>query len=267
MKIKNIFYTIFALLTFTSCEVINEDDRFLDVELKPSDRVVLLTEFTGWNCVNCPSAAAVAHDLVELIPDNVVIVGMHPDGHGFTAPTGSALDLRSKEAMEYLTSYGGSISTGLPAGVINGKQFDKTYIQVFNKWTSQVIAEREVPAQCLISMKQEGTLNDCGVKVTISPKSELNQNVSLQIWLLESAIVGPQNTHHGYEMEYVHNHVFRKSITSLWGDELGKIAAETVKNYKIEIASEYKAENCSVVAVVINTETKEVVQAAELKLK
>ncbi len=266
MKMKNIFFALFLAFGLMSCEVIGEDDRYIEVIPEATDRVVLLTEFTGWNCVNCPDAAQVANGLLDIFPNNVVVVGMHPMGHGFTTPAGAALDLRSQEAMDYLSYYGGSISTGLPAGVVNGRKYDGAYIQVYNKWNALVVQECTVVSQCLVDLHKSVAGEEFSVTVNLEPREGFNFPVSLQMWLVESGIVGAQNSHHGYITDYVHNHVFRKCLNGLWGDELGVVAEATEREYKFTVPAEYVANNCSVVAVLINTDTKEVVQAAEIAL-
>ncbi len=265
MNFKKIFLYLLILPLMYSCEVIKEDNRLIEVELAPSNRVVLLTEFTGWACVNCPDAAAVANDIIGICPENIVVVGMHPYGHGFTDPKNNPLDLRSKEAMDYLTFYGGSQSTGLPAGVINGTKFDGEYIQVYNKWTAQVMAQRAIEPSYGLSLSKSGSDREYSIKVNVTPLTENpSDNVSLQMWLLESNIIGIQRIHDGYDENYHHNHVFRKCINALWGDELGVVAQEMEKDYTVTIDEDYVPENCSVVAVLINTDTKEVFQAAEI---
>ena len=50
-------------------------------------------------------------------------------------------------------------------------------------------------------------------------------------------------------------------------DLSGKITdCDNTAMYSFEIESRYVADNCAVVAVLINTETKEVVQAAQVAL-
>lgn len=267
MNFKKVFLYLLILPFMYSCEVINEDDRLIEVELAPSDRVVLLTEFTGWACVNCPDAAAVANELIGICPENIVVVAMHPDGHGFTEPKSTALDLRSKEAMDYLSFYGGSQSTGLPAGVINGTKFDDEYIQVYNKWTAEVMAQRAIQPCFSLNLTKSGADRSFVIGADVNLLAEKSSDkVSLQLWLVESNIIGLQRLHDGYDENYHHNHVFRKCLNALWGDELGVLTSEVKKDYSIVIDEAYVPENCSVVAVLINTDTKEVLQAAEIAL-
>ena len=114
MKIQNLILSFFAVMMFAACNVIPEDDRLIEVELMPSDRTVLLVEFTGNRCVNCPGAAMVAHEMLEISPENIVVVGMHPAGIVYTNPMDPNIDLSSAEAMEYLRSTGKVVYLSLP---------------------------------------------------------------------------------------------------------------------------------------------------------
>lgn len=264
MKIKSfIFALIAATVLFAACDVIPENDRLGKVEKEESGRRVLLMEFTGWRCVNCPEAAKIAHDLLASIPNNLVVVAMHPTGHGFTTPENTANALSTTEAMDYLTAYGGSGATGFPIGVVNGVKFGTDYLQGRDKWTSLILDEiKKAPVYSIDLSYTKTSQHQVVAKVT-PIDTTANSNVSLQMWLLESNIVAPQI---GGGNTYVHNHVFRKGLNALWGDELGNVTAEMEKTYSFDVESRYVVDNCSVVAVLIDTETKEVLQVAEVAL-
>ena len=285
MKIKGFIFTLLAavVVVFAACDVVPEDDRLVEVPLNPSDRTVLLIEFTGNRCVNCPGAAMVAHEMIDLVPENIVVVGMHPEGIAYTDPMIAEVDLRSKEAMEYLSYYGGSVSTGLPVGVINGRKFNNTYLLGSTTWTANVFAQREIAPDCLVKLNHSVENGNHTVVAQLEPQATMDYEVSLQYWLVESGIVGPQSIAenlkasykakhpdaqmgHSSVNNYVHNHVFRGALNGLWGTELGKVAEVTTNSCTFSIDEKYVADNCSVVAVLINTETKEVVQAAEIAL-
>ena len=57
-----------AAAALTSCDNVAEDDRssnFLPIE---ADRAVLIEDFTGQNCLNCP----VAHEKIEEMESSTV---------------------------------------------------------------------------------------------------------------------------------------------------------------------------------------------------
>ena len=69
----------------TACEVIPAGERE-EVIFTPTDpsavkRTSLLIEYSGWQCVNCPTAAEEAHHLKEQYGENLVVVVMHPESN------------------------------------------------------------------------------------------------------------------------------------------------------------------------------------------
>lgn len=72
-----------TLLGTTSCENIAESDRL--VYVKPSDvkKNILIEDFTGQTCRNCPETAEVIHQLQQTYGDSAVIaVGIYSGPFG-----------------------------------------------------------------------------------------------------------------------------------------------------------------------------------------
>lgn len=142
MKLKNIIITALASLAIVSCDNIAEDDRVLPVEINATDRVVLLTEFTGMGCVNCPEAASIASDLLDKFFDNFIVVAMHPLGHGFVWDNDKVSPrLGRQEAMDYLQAYGGGVTSTLPSGVVNFTNYGEGYLLGSSVWAANAFAK------------------------------------------------------------------------------------------------------------------------------
>lgn len=78
MKIKTLLYTTAAgLLTLASCDTVSENDRYIYVEEAEVQRCVLLEDFTGQQCPNCPNAAVETNKLQESYPNSVIAVAIH----------------------------------------------------------------------------------------------------------------------------------------------------------------------------------------------
>lgn len=267
MKFKSLIIAAMAALGLMSCDNISEADRYLPVEGAKTSRKVLLTEFTGMKCVNCPDAAAIATDLHEQFPDNFIVVAMHPLGHGFVS-TDTTPDLARQESMDYLTAMGGTQSTGLPAGAINFSAFDGKYLLDRTEWAARVVQQMAVAPDCHIAMTHNATdTRKHTISVSVEPQNSSARKASLIVWLVESGMVGPQaSLDQGTIKDYKHNHALRECVTELWGDALGTVSGTVTKEYTIDIAEEYVPANCSVVAALIDTETHEVIQAEEISL-
>jgi hypothetical protein len=65
MKKSYIYIIGIAAAFFAACENISESERLLEVEGVNAQRVVLLEDYTGQACVNCPEAHKEATALHE----------------------------------------------------------------------------------------------------------------------------------------------------------------------------------------------------------
>ena len=109
-----------AAMSLVSCDNIAPEDRYIDVERNHSEKVVLLEEFTGQRCVNCPDAAEIVEQLHHAHPDNFIAVGMHPSASGFTQPLGpvnlrcEAADVYFDKNPEEMDEYESTLLAGIP---------------------------------------------------------------------------------------------------------------------------------------------------------
>lgn len=94
MKIKSIIYAVACtVLALASCDEVDKADRYIEVDTgivappeNPDDtgrptsvqRAVLIEDFTGQMCVNCPNAVPVIEQLEEAYPGKVVAVAYIP---------------------------------------------------------------------------------------------------------------------------------------------------------------------------------------------
>ena len=94
-----------------------------------------------------------------------------------------------------------------------------------------------------------------------------NINGKLQLWVIEDGIVAPQQMGDGsMNRTYVHNNVFRTSITPLAGDDIAIPAGrETTLPYSTTFNEAWNRDNLAIVAIVSNSSG--VLQVVKKKLK
>lgn len=251
---KHLIYIIgIAATLFTACDTISEAERFLEVESLVPQRVVLLEDYTGQACVNCPDAHGVATELHELYPENIIVVAMHAGMQGIAVENKG---LKQPEGDEYANKAG---VEKYPSGHVNrrGKVLDNT-----TDWAAVVFEEMERPSK--VKMEVSASIEDGKLSVETSAQASENISAKLQLWLLEDSIVSFQVSHAGMNPQYVHNHVFRDAINGTWGEDvvLGKI--KTIEHKGFELNSDWKPEDLSVVAFVYNNDG--VLQASQCKV-
>ena len=256
----------------TACEVIpaGERDKVIFTPTDPSavQRTSLLIEYSGWQCVNCPTAAEEAHRLKEQYGENLVVVVMHPESNPNTRHNNKpALNYTCPEADSIYLMMGGTNTTPFPTGNINMVKNDaQSYFTDYQKWGTYVSQAYSTPKPVLLS--QEAYLIDENLIFLAADITNLDDqaiDATLQIWLTEDSVIGSQKFPTGTDKNYAHNHLLRASITPVWGEMLNIDAHMTQQMvYEYTLPDNVVKENCNIVAVVsINGE---VVQARECKI-
>ncbi|MCB2208155.1 MAG: Omp28-related outer membrane protein [Bacteroidetes bacterium] len=188
----------------------------------PENKNVVLEEFTGIHCPNCPDGHAIAQSIYDAHPDDVVLINIHTGS--FAVPGAGEPDFR--------TTWGNAIAAqagiiGYPAGTINrhlfpGHSQGSGTAQSRSSWpvtSSMVLAEPSylnVGAEATIVTSTRQLVVEVEVYYTgDSPESSNFLNVAV----LQNNILGPQ-TGGGAGNNYNHMHMLRHLLTGQWGVEI-----------------------------------------------
>ncbi len=236
---------------------------------------VLLEDYTGHTCVNCPKAAVTAHDLKETHGDQLVLLAVHA---GFFAnPTASGdftYDFRSEAGTAWDNFFGVGM-VGNPNGLINRRGYPNNHITAPAGWGAAIT--NALATQPLVDLQMMNEYDAAERKLCTHIKTRfvttVDRNLKLIVVLTESGIIEPQKNNDNEVgvvpviFDYVHNHVLRTAITSTWGNSVAVTGVSNpesvVKTFKQILHSDYVAENCTVVAFVYDQDTMEVLQAVE----
>ena len=265
---KKILYMALAtaFIGLASC---NDDfdgsNRFKDNPLPVADKRVLVEDFTGQNCVNCPDAAQMLTSLKETtFTDHMIVVAMHAGGLSLGTP------LHNDVAQTYMTALG--MGSSNPAISIDRAYSDDG---VYTNWPSH-IADRVALAPACEIESSVSTTN--GRTITVSSQvtfsSTVSDNLGVQHWLVEDGIIDYQVTHTGVQMDYVHNHVFRSCLyDDIWGvslpttDDGGYLAGQSYMapaTPGYTIPDDWDMDNLSIVSFVFRYSTDESNPIAEV---
>lgn len=258
-----------CMSAFVSCDNISEEDRFIPIEKgdepapEPSDVVkkVLIQEFSGIQCSNCPIGARLLHSLQESYPDRFVVVCLQPTGVAQANPIGT-FTLANDLAKMYYDSFG---VKGLPTAVIDGGQV----LADSRTWATPAIDALDAPAPVDITLTT--AYDQASRELTVNYETDFvesyGQDASILVWVVENGIIGPQIDKEASPQlvkEYEHNHIFRTSANGNWGSSLGvvfQVGDKKSGSVKVTLDQNWKAENCEVVAFVFNTATRATLQA------
>ena len=242
---KIIFASLF--LVFVACDKV--DDPFppdLDAgekewddstESQPNtERYILLEEFTGHTCTNCPRAAAEIERLRnDKYGKKFIPIAIHAT-EAFAAPkeikgapAGSfTTDHRTDEGNDYENELAFGVGAGLPRGMVSRTKeaiVDTKWVQECDK-----IYNSGVPPVANINLKTylhnpSGTFK---VAVQIEWLQDYTGDMNLQIQVREDSIVDWQLDGSTYVPDYVFQHMFRGSVNTAWGSPLAAAKKGTV---------------------------------------
>lgn len=277
---KRLFLNIIALVGMTclllaGCDKIegdiyqivqNEDVMVTFPDVNPNDvyRKVLIEEFTGHRCTNCPQGHQVLETLHQQYGDTLVTVGIH---YGSLAkPFGSmfSYDFRTDAGNQIGDAY--SIE-GIPAAIVNRVQ--KTGGWPREQWSSVLrdVDRSKVFAAVQLINEYDAATKTLKANAKVTTLKEFDHQLRLILFVLEDGIVKPQKDGNQDIEDYVHNHVLRCALTDPFGFPLTRDTWQVgdAEMYAASVSFEEKdwiPENCYVVAALYDptTETSDVLQ-------
>lgn len=262
--VKQIISIVLTILLLTGCEVIKEKDRLIPVPVGDGSKTHLLIEYTGFRCVNCPTAAQTAQDLQQLYGDKLVVVAMHPASNPFTQ---GAFDYTCPEADICYKHMGGNASTPFPTGNIDLAQDDGEWFFDPVQWATRLQQLEDILSP---SLKAQATLDTITrtVQFTVSALSLETQEARLAIWLTEDSVMGAQAMPDGsVETAYYHRHMLRGAVRGLpfgWDVQISLTPQQFTAEYTLP--DRCNAKHCHAVVLLLDRTNYQVLQTYETKL-
>ena len=245
MKIKAYIALAIAALLMAACSHIDEDEQLIYVKPAPVARSVLIEDFTGQRCVNCPNAAQEIEKLIEQYgEDAIVAVSIHSGPLGFHT-NARFYGLSTDVGDNYYNHWNLEFQ---PVGLI-----DRGSPVEFTAWGTQVRDELQKTAPVEIDLST--TLDGDNASIHAAVKGvDGDTDGKLQLWIVEDNITAFQMMPDGTRNDsYVHRHVFRAAVNGEWGSDLSvKEGYTTEQDHSIALSEEWKKENLHVVAFVYN---------------
>lgn len=203
---------------------------------------VLLEDFTGIHCPNCPDGHIIVHDLNELHPKRIFPVAVH-SGY-YAVPSFGEPDYRTEEGNTIDVGLG-TVNAGRPCGVLNrvysepGNPNVKIYSRDAWLQVCKDIMNEVAPVNLLIKSECDMATRELTVVVEGYCTGELSSTTAnLSVLITQDNILGPQV---GGEMgsSYVHQGMLRDYISDVWGDEITISQGEYfTKEYSCTLAEE-----------------------------
>ncbi len=236
---------------------------------------ILVEDYTGFKCGNCPEAHELLAQLKAVYCDHLVPVSIHV---GYFA-TPSAVppyttDFRTEAGNEY-NNYFGADAAGLPVGMINRTEFNGSRLLSPDAWAAAIAQQLQQPPAVDVQITNfyDTAQRQVTSRVEIAFLQDISGNFYLNVWLTEDSIIDYQKDYRYDPPDiagYVHRHVLRKAINGAWGESIFNGQAtqgQTVqKTYTFTVDTAYNEHHCHVVAFVYLYDSKTVLQADDEKV-
>ena len=238
----------------------------------PEAKNVLIEEFTGVQCPNCPAGHALVASLETQYPGRISGIALHPSnplGYPYPFSAQNLIDANSTSLYTYLGNLGSE-----PCGAIDRTLFSgQTLIETDRNYWAGFVAQ-DIALAPQVNLELSSMYNGSNNQVTVTVKIHYTQNISqpnnITIALTEDSVITAQLNGTVIDTNYVHNGVLRSILTSTTGDNVAYNANVTLVAgrvvqlvYQGAINTKWNPLHMHVVAFVHEHSTSQVVYQAK----
>ena len=310
--IKNLFLLIVLIAAFNvGCDKIEnpviKKENTINTDLYPGEgdyvippfgdypshtQNVLIEDFTGHRCGNCPTAAEIAHELKEQYQGQVCVASIHSakppyffqsvSEEGDPEYPAYSHYFRTEAGDQYPLDIAGFI--GNPVGMINRDIDDAGQIWQFHPtWSEKVdeILSANEPLLMNVQVNTNYYTETRGLFVHVKSETlkTMEGRYNMVIYLLQDEVIDWQTDYTATPSDiedYHHKDVLLDNINGPYGDQLfasTSVFGETFQNhYTYEIPEEIEVEGSepnndtglSLIVYLMNRDTYEIIQVIEL---
>ena len=278
---KTNFLSVFTflctlLIVFSACEehpaytidfgsAVIKDTCYVDLANVPAPqaKTVLLEEFTGANCTNCPDAARLVADMIEAKPEGrLLTMSIYAGSIPLTInpDTGERL---------FVVEEGESLFTGMegpfiPIGAVDRLGDNDTPLSSKDVWESKVDERltHTTPVNIDIINHYDETTRVIESFIELRYTENVREDHYISVALIENNILGYQLDNGVKKQDYKHSHVLRDYLTPVSGVQAicddknrGRVIIKgfTISDEtgaELPLPADFKAEDCEIVAFV-----------------
>lgn len=286
---------LFILLYISSCDIVEtpymntENISQIDTNSNNYVKKVLIEDFTGHLCPNCPQAATEIEAIHDIYGEQIIAIAIHvTKSFARPYPASQAPNFQ----YDFRTSWGDDLdnlfdisSAGLPRGMVNRTGYPDNHKLGKDEWANAVTNElnKEINFGIMINSSNNN------INITTQVLNNISGSYNLVVCLTESGIINWQKDGTENIENYEHNHILRsvlvdEALSSNINYETNQEIQKNItynltelEEYNIDYstnvaelgngnAGNWNSNNMSIVAYIYNTNTKEVVQVEQNNL-
>jgi hypothetical protein len=197
---------------------------------------VLLEDYTGIRCINCPTETKRAEDLVTYYIDRVILMGVHATELADTL-AGSPYKpyLKTPEGNEWASYYKVDY---VPLGLVNRAKYNSKYALAPGVWSAAIDAQLAKPVVAVVKATAScnSATKQIQASVRVTFKKMISGSANVNLYITEDSIKGVQANNNSAVGPvptidpYYYNGVFRASMNGVNGEQLTS-SVEVGKTY------------------------------------
>jgi hypothetical protein len=240
-----------------------------------TERALLVEDFTGHQCKNCPKASKALKQLDSLYgPSRVVGLAIHAGPANFTATS-------AEYPTDFTTADGDDLADvfgvfALPLGMVNRIDFPtNTHLKSYSSWGGLAATQLAQSPEVLFSAYSgfDSTSRVATLRLEVRSQVAQANAVGVAVYLKESGIVSPQlMPDQTRDTNYVHYNVFRRAPWGPFGQEVWAAGAATstataTLDASTTLEASWNARHMKWVAIAFDKATNRVLQAVQIDVK
>ena len=222
---------------------------------------ILVEDFTGVQCVNCPQGHETLKNLEEAHPGRVIGVSIHAGYLSDPLPNSDS----SFVLTQGLALYDLLGVSGLPAAAINRVFFPGQGFTIVGSgnWAAKVneqLTQTQASVNMYLDKQYDATTRQLSIVAELRYPQTIDNNIEhrINVYIAESGIIDPQETTENGETfiieDYEHNSVLRQMVTFVDGsvvDTPDKQAGRVVvKTFNLTLPANFDANHCHIISFV-----------------
>lgn len=249
-----------------------EDSTYVGAVAAAQPKKILVEEFTGATCPNCPDAQALLTNMDAQNPDRLAIMAIHVMNNPQTKPVkDSKYDFRTQDGTDIGTTFFTSINNLPSAGLDRVKNTKQERLMQKNDWAGALVDRLKIAPSVNMDMKSsyDATSRNASIEVKITYNKAMQGQQFLSLAVVEDDMVDKQDSTGVIIDQYRFKHVLRDYVTPVSGvtflqdiaqKEAGRVY---IRRFTYKVSDAWVPENCHLIAFVHqnNGEDKEVLQA------
>ncbi len=276
---KKLILFILSISLLFACDIVNkpyieQNGNCGHDNLSVPIKKVLIEDYTGHKCGNCPQAHEKLQELINNYCDHIVPVSIHVGYFASPSEGNYSTDFRTKTGNA-LNDYFGNDMAGLPNGMVNRTKYNGSVILSADSWGAALAEQLKTKPLLDVNIHNsyDKSTRKVSSKIDIEFLSDMNKKLMLNVWVIEDSIIDYQKDYNNTPVDipdYVHRHVLRAAITPTWGENVlnghAQINQIIEKNFSFNLDSSINENHCHIVAFVSDEKDKTILQADDEKI-